>query len=345
MRLTPLLAGILLSVTASAAVAQKTDTLTLINGDRIVGEIKGVYRGKLDYSTDDAGRLSVEWIKVRGLTSVRYYEVTDRWGARHFGPLVRAAGAGLLAIDGARPDTLRIVDVVEIVELGSNISQRLNGMLDAGYTYTKANNATTLSARTEIEYRGPKIGSDIALDGYYQRQEATDQISRQSAILGISYFLPNRWSIESSVSAERNDELDLDLRLVGGGGMGRTLVESNKNSVEAVGGIVLMTERFSVDSAESVSNSSIEATFGFKAETFKFDQPKLRVVSSLLLFPSLSTPGRVRGGFSLEFSRESTRDVKFGIRFVDTFDSRPPAEGAQKNDFNFTFTVGWSYRR
>jgi hypothetical protein len=218
-------------------------------------------------------------------------------------------------------------------------------MLDVGYTYTKANNANTFSTRAEMDYRGPKIGSMLELDSYYQQQDQTEEILRQSARMTGSYFLKDRWSLDVIGSAERNDELDLDLRVIGGGGAGRTLVESNRNSVEATGGLVLTRESFSVDSVETVSSHNVEATFGIRAETFKFDQPKLRVVGSVVLFPSLSTPGRVRGGVSFEFSRESTRDVKFGVRFVDTFDSRPPAEGAEKNDFNFTFTIGWTYRR
>ena len=333
------------AVAPFVAHAQKTDTLTLINGDRIVGEIKSVYRGKLEYSTDDAGTLSVEWIKVMRLTSPRYYEVLDRWGVRHFGPLVRSAEVGFLAINGVTPDTLRIVDVVEVIELGGSFAQRLNGMLDVGYTYTKANNANTFSTRAELDYRGTKMGADTELDAYYQKQDETEPVLRQSASVIGSYFLPKRWSAEALLTAERNDELDLDLRLIGGGGAARTLVESNRNSVEATGGLVVTRERFSVDTGDVVTTHNVEGTLGIRAETFRFDRPKLRVVSSLVLFPSLSTPGRVRGGASFEFSRESSRDLKFGIRFVDTFDSRPPAEGAEKNDFNFTFTIGWSYRR
>lgn len=340
------LAGLLLVAVAPRPLrAQKTDTLTMINGDRIIGEIKSVYRGKLDYSTDDVGRLSIEWIKVSRLTSRRYYEIVDRWGLRHFGPLVAAAGEGLLAIDGVQRDTLRIIDVVEVVELGARITKRLKGLFDLGFTYTKANNASTLSARTEIEYRGPRIGSTIELDGYQADQDGADPISRHSGKLGASYFLPDRWSIESAVSAERNDELDLDLRLVGGGGVGRTLMESNRASVEAVGGLVVTQEKFSVDTAAGVNNTSVEASFGLQAETFKFDKPKLSVIGKLSVFPSLTTPGRVRGGASFETQYTSMKDLTFGVRFTDTFDSRPPAEGAQKNDFNFTLSVGWTYRR
>jgi hypothetical protein len=40
--------------------AQKTDVVVIANGDVITGEIKGLSRGKLDYNTDDAGRLSIK---------------------------------------------------------------------------------------------------------------------------------------------------------------------------------------------------------------------------------------------------------------------------------------------
>ena len=54
---------------ASAAHAEKTDVVVLGNGDRFTGEIKGMSRGQLDFKTDDAGRLSIEWIKIARITS------------------------------------------------------------------------------------------------------------------------------------------------------------------------------------------------------------------------------------------------------------------------------------
>ena len=42
---------------------------------------------------------------------------------------------------------------------------------------------------------------------------------------------------------------------------------------------------------------------------------------------------------------EVFKDFHAGINFTDTFDSRPPDETVNKNDFITTFTIGWSYRR
>ena len=80
--------GVLLAAVIGGATplpAQKTDVVVLPNGDRITGEIKGVSRGKLDYSTDDAGRISIEWEKIVRVTSRQSYEVTLRSGQRLFG--------------------------------------------------------------------------------------------------------------------------------------------------------------------------------------------------------------------------------------------------------------------
>jgi len=57
--------GLLLLATSSALDAQgKTDVVTLANGDRITGEVKRLDRGRLEFSTDDAGTLYLEWDKL-----------------------------------------------------------------------------------------------------------------------------------------------------------------------------------------------------------------------------------------------------------------------------------------
>ena len=60
--------------------AQKTDTLWLRNGDRLVGEIKRLSRALLKYSTDDLGTVSVEWDKVDRLVSPASFEIEDLIG-------------------------------------------------------------------------------------------------------------------------------------------------------------------------------------------------------------------------------------------------------------------------
>jgi len=54
--------------------------VVLVNGNNLNGEIMGLSRGKLDFETDDAGRLSIEWLKVVRVTSTFTYEVETAAG-------------------------------------------------------------------------------------------------------------------------------------------------------------------------------------------------------------------------------------------------------------------------
>jgi hypothetical protein len=67
--------------------AAKTDQVVLANGDRITGEIKSLEQGRLSFSTDDLGTVSIEWDKVAQVVSRRTYEVERSDGTRHFGDL------------------------------------------------------------------------------------------------------------------------------------------------------------------------------------------------------------------------------------------------------------------
>ena len=64
--------------------------VTLANGDHITGEVVRVERGRLEFKTNDAGTLYLEWDKLSSLVANRFVEVLTRgrpaipWHARSF---------------------------------------------------------------------------------------------------------------------------------------------------------------------------------------------------------------------------------------------------------------------
>ena len=54
-------------VAGLAHAADKTDVVTLVNGDRLTGEIKGLEQGKLSFKTDATGTITIEWDKIATL--------------------------------------------------------------------------------------------------------------------------------------------------------------------------------------------------------------------------------------------------------------------------------------
>jgi hypothetical protein len=54
--------------------------VTLANGDRITGEVKRLDRGRLEFSTDDADPLYLEWDKLVSVVAERIVEVVTSDG-------------------------------------------------------------------------------------------------------------------------------------------------------------------------------------------------------------------------------------------------------------------------
>ncbi len=70
----------------SEALGQKTDTLRVQNGGKIIGEIKELDRGQLRYKTDAMSTVYADWEKVVSLQSDKYFEFELASGAETVRP-------------------------------------------------------------------------------------------------------------------------------------------------------------------------------------------------------------------------------------------------------------------
>ena len=322
-----------------AAAREKTDVVALVNGDHVTGEIMGMSRGKLDYKTDDAGRLSIEWVKVVRATSVHLYELQTSDGTKHYGallPLDDGEGGSVRLGDGT---TLPIPEVVSIVPLDAGLLARLQAYLDVGFTLAKSNDALTLTGEGLVRYRGERLGAGLQFDLYFQDDANNVAVSRGAIQLtGEMYF--ERWTAQVVAAAEQNDELDLKLRLLAGAGASYAALRNNWTELWATGGIAGIREQYTTGDPVY----SLTAYLVGDWDAFRYDSPKLDAGVSVTLYPYLTDLGRVRiqGDFRVKY--EIFSDFHVGLTFSDTYDSRPP-EGGSNNDYLFTFTIGWSYRR
>jgi len=323
--------------------ATKTDILVLRNGDRITGEVKGLNRGKLEYSTDDAGTIFIEWVKVARLTSKASFDAEDSRGNRYFGRLAPSGRDDRLVFEGERTDTVAVAKVIGFTPVNATFIERLSAYLDVGFSLAKANQATTFSLAGMGDYRGPTMGGQLSYDTYAQGQETVPTTTRNTVRSSVSWFFQPRWSAVGIAQFEQNDELNLDHRFTLGAAANRVIRHTNTNELGLGIGLAGTQERFRSSSGVT-ENSSLEGLVAANWDVFHFDSPKLDFSTSLGTFPSFTQWKRVRGQANFRLSYELVKDFNTGIRFTDTFDSRPP-EGATKNDYTLELTIGWSYHR
>ena len=147
---------LLLSMTSAAVVhAEKTDVVKLYNGNEIVGEVKSLERGLLEYSVDDiSNRLQIKWEHVARLTSVQNLDIELRDGTEFFGYLTESSGDGKMRIEMALTSIeVDLLDVVSITPIKDTFWKRLEGDISAGLNYTKATDVLQVSFGGSLRYR------------------------------------------------------------------------------------------------------------------------------------------------------------------------------------------------
>jgi len=337
----PVVGAVLVALAAAfpAAAREKSDLVVLVNGNNINGEIMGLSRGKLDYKTDDAGRLSIEWLKILRVTSAYSYEIETTAGVRYFSTLqpLPADEKGALRLDDGT--TIPIRDVVAIVPLNAGFFSRLSAYLDLGFALAKANKAVTLNSDGLVAYRGERMGTSLQFNVYLQdSSNVATAVANSVQLTGDLYF--GRWTAQLSVIAEQNSELDLNLRLTLAGGAAYAAIQSNSMMLLAKAGLAGIREKYTTGDAAWY----LTGYLGGSWDVFRYDSPKLDSAILVAVYPYLTDLGRVRVETTIRLKYELFTDFNVGLNLSDTYDSRPPESGSN-NDYNFSITIGWSYRR
>src|SRR5262249_57911906 len=78
---------------------------------------------------------------------------------------------------------------------------------------------------------------------------------------------------------------------------------------------------------------SAEAIVAVDYSRFMYEFPNLTLNGRLQVIPSLTDSGRVRLQLDASVRREIISDLYVAVSIFDSYDSRPPTEGAAQNDY------------
>lgn len=344
------LAGLAFLAWSFPALAEKTDIVHLRNGDRVTCEIKKMERAQLKVSTDSMGTVYIEWKDVLRVTSNQLFVIEMQDGSRVQGTLAEPGSDGQLLLRNSAADVGsgevadQPVDMASVVwvdplKVNEVIVKRWDGSVSAGFDSTKANSDTSLSASFEARRRAEE--SVIGFSGsVYSRSQDGVEDSLRADLRGVYRgLLEDRWYWAALGSFERNDELGIDLRTLGGAGYGRFLVQTGRTLWSVTGGLAVVNEQLAGDED---AQTSVEALLNMDYEFFTYDTPKTTLTTSLTVFPSLTESGRVRGQLDFALRRELIEDLFVEISVYDSYDSEPPEEG-EENDYGIVTSLGYTF--
>ena len=324
----------------SSATAKSTDDVCILqNGDRMTGEIKSLEQGLLKfksaYMTDS---VLLDWPRVTRLDSKDQYLVLLTSG-KVFTARIQLDGGGSFRMQtGAGSLAVKQSEVLRIRPADQSIWKQLNGSIDYGFSYTSGNSQyqTQLSASATYNGEGYEVSSDIS--SVFSGQSEGASTRRQTFDARYWKLFRQKWFVGGLVGLLSSDQQSLDLRTTVGGALGRNLIQTDRTSLKLFSGVAVTRERYS--SVSEPRDTSAESLIGLDFSTFRFKS--LNIGSRLLIWPSLTDPGRLRVGLNSNLRIELVKDLYWNLNLYENFDSRPPVT-AKRNDLGITTSFGWTF--
>ena len=320
---------------------EKTDVVILYNGDRITGEFISLYGGVVSLNTDPMGLVKIEWKHVARFESAYHYDLRLSDGSRYYASIEESKVAGQIKIGSAdEQHSLEMLDIVELRSVEESWMERIDIYLSAGYSYSKASSVAQTTFNTDISYEDEN--SRNALTGRATLTD-TDTGNTNSTKWDLSRTV---WTNRSNLFRtfygryEKNDELALDSRVTGGGGLGRYFIDTQKLRWTGTMGLQVLTEQ----STGGERQESVEAVMSTSFAAWRFDTPELDLDFKFNLYPSLSETKRVRADTDIRIRWELVEDLFWDVTAFATYDNKAgTGDTDHEIDYGITTGIGWKY--
>jgi len=327
-----------------AAAADKTDQVVMNNGDRLIGEIKSLQVGQLEFKASYmASSVELDWTKVTHLESTRRFRVEFSDGMLASGSISKSSsptdGTDFEVVEIFGPIKRNAVEVVSIEPLEKSFWSRFRGSADVGLTLQPEVGQTTWTGNISLDYPAESFRVDSQASSYFDSHEDAENSVRQSFGLSYYQFLSRKYFVLGMVGFLKDNQLNLDLRSTFSVSGGKFITHSTRRGLAVFAGIAATTEKY-FDTTTNNNGTSAEALTGTEFYLVRFASSQIK--TKLLVYPSLTDWGRIRVDWESSFSWEIWKDVYWKMSVLENYDSRPP-EGAPHNDFTMTTSFGISF--
>lgn len=325
---------------SAPAWADKTDVVFLKNGDRVTGEVKGLERGILEFSTDHMGTVFIEWKDIEEIISSTGQSIELTNGQRFFGSLSKPETNEMINVEtGGGTVGLNTQDIVVMYPVGAGFWDRLDLSASLGFSWDKGSSVGRYSLGLDAEYKDPKFITRAGFVTEITTQEGRENSKRANFEATHLRFKLNKKYVAYFGSLERNDELGLDLRTLLGAGYGWAPVRTNNNWFSLAAGFDINREI----PTDGESETNLEAVGMARYEYYRYTHPERKYSANLTVFPGLTDWGRWRANFTTDFRLELISDFYWVLSMYASFDSAPISIDAAKSDYGVTSSLAYKF--
>ena len=315
------------------------DVVILKNGDRMTGEIKGLQRGELKFKASYmAESVRLDWSKVERLESRGKFLVLLIDGKLLTDSIGLQPGNFVIGNDQTAV-RVRQLDVIRLAPVEATFWSRLEGTVDLGFNYTSGNEQYQTQFNATAQYLKGDHLFTANVESVFSGQNEAESTARKGFTLKYRKKVSRNWYVGGLFDLLSSDQQSLNLRTTVGGYLGRSLKQTERTRFSVFGGLVGTREDYSVI-VEQERKNNVDALAGFDFQAFRFKTTD--VSSTVLIYPSLTIPGRVRVQANSSVRFELFKDLTWGFNVYEKIDAKPPLR-ADKNDLGISTTLGWKF--
>jgi hypothetical protein len=313
------------------------------NGDKITCEIRSLEQGQLTVKQPYANSTVVlDWAQVDHIQTNQPFVVIDTKGDAYSGALSETAKKHTIEIAGTEGISIPHEDVVSIQETGKTFVRRLRGDFDLGLSFAQSNTQKNLTLQADLTYQAKRDIAGLTSSSQFSSQEKASDTNETT--VKTEYFRQLRksnWYGGAIANFLSSSEQQIDLQTSLGGAIAVRPIYTNKTNLSLIGGLAATFQRDASDTTSTASKRSLDAAAAVQFSTFRFDSTTFD--TTLWVYPSLTTPGRVRMTLNQDIYYKFYKDFYIRGSFYDNYDNRPVV-GAPANNLGVTSTIGWSFR-
>ncbi len=373
-----LLFSVVFSLAMVMAVAAFADQVVLKNGDKLTGSITKSDGKELVIKTDYAGDITVKFDAIQSITSTGDLNVT-LGGKTVVGPVTTSGDDVVVAtktagnVEAPKASVTLVRSPAEEAAYQKSLHPGLlegwNGGLNLGFAVTRGNSETK---NLNIAFNAVRKGFHDQLTLYTNQIYATNDLSTASPHTtanaiggGIRYDHDFSPRVFGFVNGDfYHDALQfLDLRAIGGGGIGLHAIKSPATTLDLLAGVNYTHESYAAYTnpnppplgtfVESRSDSLAGLTFG---DAFMHKVGKGTVVTqSFFFYPGLTSTKienpvdgtfkdarGYRGTFNFGTVTKLNKWLGWQNSFADIYVSNPPF-GTKQNDLQLATGVSFTF--
>jgi hypothetical protein len=334
---------LLIIIGGFAELKAQQDTIIMVSGEILLGEIKlydnGIVTIETGYSDSD---FKVEGDKVEQISTFHKYVILTAQGKRYYGSLASDKdNPSIVLINDAEKGRSKeqLKDILFLKKIDQTFWSRLDFLISIGYTLTKANNNQQFSGNLKTGYTSSKFKSDLSIGAirtFQEDEEYTSRTSRTDAGLGFLFFVVKDWFAVARTDLLQSSEQQLNLRAITKGGIGNFVLKTNRMNLGLAGGAAWNYENYSQSTANDKNSAEAFAALEYNI----FDIGDLDLLTKLVAYPSLTERKRFRTDFSFNMKYEFKRDFFINLGLDVNYDNQP-AEGSSPFDYVLQTTFGW----